>query len=323
MIHHKILSACLTAVVSLALMSCRHKPLYVAPQGGDSMEIVFDWLYAPDANPTSVAAYLFPTDDNPQAVGGLRYVFAGRDGGTVRIPYGDYIAVGMNADNNDWVVLSNSGDPDNIYLSTMDADLLEGRSIPTHMMPRYEAARQERVAKAPDMLWTDHVEGVRLTPSPAKKRVTLYPEERICRYYVDVLDVSNIEATDGGVVDATISGLAEGIMAGHDLASDTPVTMPLVLRGGVSPNTLHGMTYTFGDTPVSCNSHILTLYMILEDNTKWAYSFDVTDQVDNAPNPRNVHIVVRGLELPAPGKAPAGLMPDVNDWQAVYINLNM
>ncbi len=314
--------ALLCALAMLAA-GCRHKPLYVAPEGGDSMEILFDWRYAPEANPASMAAYMFPTDGNPQAQGGLRYVFTGRDGGSVRIPYGSYIAVGMNSDINDWSVLTDSDDPDLILISTPDADVLDGRNIPARMVPRHEAAAQQRIAKSPGMLWTDHVEGVTLKPSPLRQTVTLYPEERICRYYVDVLDVENIANLSGGPVDATLSGIAEGVLAGRDAASDNPVTMPLVLTPDTGADELHGMFYTFGDTPASKNAHILTLYLILESGEKWACSFNVTDQVDNAPDPKNVHIVVRGLELPDPQQSGPGLVPDVNDWEAVYIDLPM
>ncbi len=313
----------LLAASTLTLGSCHHKPLYVAPEKGDTMEIVFDWRYAPDASPASMAAYMFPKDDNPQAAGGLRYIFTGRDGGEVRIPYGSYVAVGMNTDTEEWAVLTGSDNPDRILITTADADILEGRSIPTRMVPRHDAAVQERMAKAPGMLWTDNVDDVILRPSPGKKTVTLYPEERICRYDVRVLDVKNIESLSGGAVDASLSGISEGVYAGHSNASDNAVTMPLVLHPEESGDSMFGKFLTFGDTPVTSNRHILSLYMVLEDGTKWVSTFDVTDQVDNAPDPKNVHIVVRGIDLPDPGRAPTGLVPDVNDWEAVYVDLHM
>lgn len=52
----------------------------------------------------------------------------------------------------------------------------------------------------------------------------------------------------------------------------------------------------------------------MTDGTKWYYTFDVTQQVDEAPDRRHVHLVIDGLSLPEPIGEDSGFRPDVDGW---------
>lgn len=61
----------------------------------------------------------------------------------------------------------------------------------------------------------------------------------------------------------------------------------------------------------------MRIYVQLPDGKKVYYTFDVTDQVRHASDPRNVHIVLDGLTLPKPLANGSGFRPTVDDWQEV------
>ena len=82
-----------------------------------------------------------------------------------------------------------------------------------------------------------------------------------------------------------------------------------------------GGLLTFGHK--TGNNHTLTVYAVLADGSKWYYTYDVTDQIHSAPDPRNVHIVLDGLPLPKPIVNGGGFQPEVEDWQTVPIDIEM
>lgn len=49
----------------------------------------------------------------------------------------------------------------------------------------------------------------------------------------------------------------------------------------------------------------------------------MTDQIHNAPDPRNVHIVLDGLPLPKPIVNGGGFKPTVKEWQTVDVDIKM
>lgn len=53
-------------------------------------------------------------------------------------------------------------------------------------------------------------------------------------------------------------------------------------------------------------------YLRIYTTSKYYYTYDITDQVHDAPDPKNVYIVVSGLRLPSADGT--GMTPGVNDW---------
>ena len=80
--------------------------------------------------------------------------------------------------------------------------------------------------------------------------------------------------------------------------------------------------FAFG-CPSARKTHTLTVYAVLSDESKWYYTYDVTDQIHSAPDRRDVHIVLDGLPLPKPIVNGGGFQPDVDDWQSVNVDIEM
>lgn len=84
-----------------------------------------------------------------------------------------------------------------------------------------------------------------------------------------------------------------------------------------------GSLLAFGHCAATQNAHQLTIYAVLADESKWYYTYDVTDQIHSAPDQRNVHIVLDGLPLPKPIVNGGGFQPSVDEWQSVDVDIEM
>lgn len=310
----------LPMLAGLFLSACEHKDLCFDSTHHTDVEVVFDWRNAPDASPSSMAAYFYDAETGTP----LRFIFDNKDGGMIKIPASSYCGLAMNSDNSDWARMRGNGDPDSFETYTQDADNLASYGLSTRAVPRAAGTEQERVAKTPGMLWSDRRDNIKVeysADSPAHQVITFYPQEAVCHYTVDISDVDNLQYVDRSQIDGTISGMAEGYLHGKNCGSEGHVTMPFVLNADKSASTLHGEFLTFGESANDTGTHILTIYLYLTDGSKWYYTFDVTNQVHNAPDPRHVHIVLKGLPLPAPITSGGGIVPTVDDWQTEDIDL--
>lgn len=309
----------LSALILSAATGCHHKDLLFPEDSRVSVNVVFDWVNAPDANPESMALMMYDTDGSHP----LRYIFNNHTGGPVDIPLSSYTGLCINGDINDWAQLRNTDNVETFELFTSDAEVLESYGLSTLTLPRARDNDNERIAKTPHLVWSDRQGNIDLTNLHSDKTITFYPEEDVCHYTVDIYDVDNISSIRGTSLDATISGMAEGYLHGKRIATTNHVTMPFVLSSDPDAGQLHGEFLTFGECPGMNIDHIMSVYVFLTDGTRVYYNFDVTRQVADAPDPHHVHIIIHGLPLPNPFTGDSGLHPEVNEWEAVYVGLKM
>ncbi len=305
--------------MALFASACDHKELVLECSSTMKINVVFDWRNAPDAHPESMALYLFP-DNGGQP---LRYVFQNSTGGEISVPYGSYTALCMNNDNTDWAELKDTGD-----ISTFEIHSAPVSGINLYDLRSASGASasdaDSLLVESPDLLWTDAGETFSLSAADTgEKTLTLYPSESGCRYTIDIYDIKNPEALNERELFSTFSGLAGGFHPGSSHPSEENVTMPLTMTVSDDGTQIHGEFLNFGQCPDIIYKNELTLHYFLTDGSAWAYRFDVTDQAHNAPDPRNVHIVLRGLPIPEPIANAGGLKPVVDDWLVEHIDLEM
>ena len=305
------------SAASILLVGCNHKDLCFDHTHTLDIEVVYDWQNAPDAQPSSMELFLYDISTNAS----VRFNFQGRDGGPIRVEAGSYDAIGFNSDLTDWARFRNTSDASTFEIYTGDANTLSAYRLDPLSVPRAEAAGEERIAKTPEMLWNDFVENISIKSGVDRQIVTLYPEEAVCHYTVTVRDIENAEYLNGTELDGILSGMSESYLHGQKSPSDSHVTMPFVLNSS-DGHSLNASFLTFGESPSTHYPHILTIYMILNDGSKWYSTFDVSDQIYNAPDPKHVDIVVSGLKLPKPLSS-GGFVPDVNDWQDIQVDIKM
>lgn len=318
----RVFSVLATLSLAVTLQSCHHKDLYYPePQLTSRLYIEFEWSKAPDADPESMGAYLFDeTGANP-----LRFIFDNKNGGEIKAPCGTRHILFLNADNTSWLHMRKNDSLEEMELLTLDATDLSAQSLISTSVPRADdASSSERVAATPGMLWGGRSDNHVIKATAGTQTITLSPEELICHYTVDIYDVENVKGLTYSSIDATLSGMAEGYGLGATSATDTPVTMPFVLSVDKEAGSMHSEFLTFGECPETSAPHNLTVYMLLNDGSRWWHSFDVSSQIGNAPDPRHVHIIIRGLPLPKAPSVPAtSIVPNVNEWQAVNVRLPM
>ncbi|EFR52599.1 DUF5119 domain-containing protein [Bacteroides fragilis] len=297
----------------LLLTSCEHKDLCYDHSHNAKIRVVFDWKNAPDATPETMRLYLFPMDGGrPQA-----YEFTDYRGGYIIIPAGRYRVLCVNSDTES-VLFRNIDLFDRFEAYAPDGVL----NVRSSLAPRAEGTSAEHVVKSPDRLYSARLDDVMIKLSNENQTVTLYPELSVCRYRVTITNVSNLKYISSDGISGALSGMSGGLLVGRNELTTDPVTVPF----GVSSDGNSILTadfLAFGQTGSTSPAHKLVIYVIMSDGSKNYYTFDVTRQVDDATDPRDVHIILDGLPLPKPIVNGGGFHPAVDEWQNVDVEVPM
>lgn len=337
----------LTAAAALALLmplsGCRHKELCYDHPHTRQLRLQFDWRDAPDADPEGMCVFFHPTGgeaDVPQR----RFDFVGTTGGSITLQYGSYHVVCYNNDT-EAVQLRGVGSFATHEGYTRDGHIFEPLyGSGSNVAPRADGADNERVVICPDMLWGnvafdvvinergisyvsvyDDPDGGRGASlhSPVKDSdvITLFPHELVCHYSYEIRNVKNIKyATQ---MTATLSSMAPSLYLGYELLHDEPVTIPFAAAPHSDTATITGQFLTFGHHGDNPQPHKLVLYVWFTDGSKFYYTYDVTDQVHSAPDPRHVHLILDGLDFPQPIANGSGFRPSVDGWTDVLQDIYM
>ena len=316
----KLFQTMAMAAFLTAASSCEHKELCYDHPHPAEVRVVFDWQKAPGATPESMCAYFLPASGE-QA---LRYDFANRTGGTIRTRQGAHGAFCLNSDAEG--VFFRDGES-SFELTTGNAPVVSGFMSLGTRAPRARGTEAERVALAPDTLWSDHLEE-RVHLTERGNTIVFYPELSVCTYTVEIRSVKNLKYVTE--LSGTLSGLAGGLHAERNEVSGELVTVPFPLSLPEERServAIEGSFLTFGHHPgashESTHKHTVMIYAMLLDGTRWYYEEDVTSQVPADGNPRRVRIVIDELPLPKPIVNGGGFQPEVDEWQQVDIELEM
>lgn len=296
------------------LSGCNHKELGLEYVKTASLRIEYDWQDAPEATPAGMCAILYPTDREAQHI---RFDFRGMQGGEVELPVGTYRLITYNNDT-EVVQFDNTHDFDSHRGYTREGHILEpiyGNGLP--LPPRAEGSEDERVVITPDELWGCTETEIVVT-GEGHQVITLRPHDMLCHYSYEIRNVSNLKHVSQ--MSASLTGMAGGMDMATENLNREPVTLPFEAypNGG---STVVGEFLTFGHHEENTAPHKMSLYVVMDDGSKYVYSadprFDVTDQVHSAPDRRRVHLIIDGLSLPQPIENGSGFAPEVDDWGEV------
>ncbi len=307
----RLFTALICALVSLS--SCIHKELDTLTPMANNVEVVFDWQKAPNHNAHSMSLYLFKDGKRSDY-----HTFRTHTGGTIQAGVGNYDGICLNEDDIYSFVISGHDKYETFKVTTKEQETLSAMGIPTRGIPRADG---EAIRMAPARFWGTGLTDINLLYTDEKQTVTLYPEELVCRYTVDILDVQKLGNAEAKF-DASLSALAEGVYPGMRSVTEEAVSFSFVLSANKANNRLSSTFYTFGVPTGEAKKHILSLYFILKDGTGKVYNIDVTKQVNEASNPRDVRIVLQGLVLPDTKDDITDSNVSVSGWNTVNINLS-
>lgn len=313
----------MSLLLGLLCQSCEHKELCLDhTHDRVPVSVEFDWRHAPGASPASMSLYLFP-------VGGgapLRYEFLGRDAEEISVPAGCYDAIALNSDSEAYR-LRNTASPSTFELYLRDAEAAQSPGLRALMPPRAPGTESERMALSPDAVWTACVQAfVADCGSGRVPKLTLELRPAVCRYSLEVRGVVNMErAIEFG---ATLSGMSGSLLPWIPVTGSGTVTLGTTLRGA-GPGRLGGELLTFGHCAGTSGlgragdgAHMLVVYAVLSDGSRWYSTRDVTTAIHGSPGP-DCHIVVDGLSLPDEQAPGGGFSPEVGEWQRIDIDIEM
>lgn len=311
------LTIILIAALAVLASSCRHKELCYNHPHVMEVNVEFIWEKAPQATPKSMSVYFFPENGKEP----LRFEFTDCTGGRIRLSAGTYHAICLNSDTRNNYV-KNVSDFHSFCITTKDATALFGLSsfgVKTNEIPKAKDTENERVVVSPEMTWSSCVTDIKITEQG--QTVIFYPERRTSTYTVEIRNVQNLKWVNG--LSGTISTMSAGYHPGACCLSEECVTIPFEAVMHRDEDMITGSFSSFGHCPTIVKPHYLTIYGILADGSRWYYDFDVTDQVHNAPDPYEIHIVLEELPFPKPVVNGGGFKPTVDDWNSIEIEIQM
>lgn len=311
---YRSLLTLLAATCVLSLASCTLLAECDCDCDGDTkISVLFDWADQSAAKPEGMSVLFYPLSGAPY----WRYELH-PDGGSLELPADTYHVVTYNNDTS-VVLFENQNEFDRVLITCREAKISDGLSSDwkDSEPPLNADDLNQPILTPPDAVWAASHQDF----FTSEQNLTLAPRKMTAIYTVKVGNVQHAESVY--LTGMSISGLS----AGRNLK-----TLQLIPYNVVMPCTLNrddvssfsGSMRVFGHIAGS-SSCKLSLYFFLRDGSKKAFFFDVTDQIENAPDPYNVNIVVEGISLPEvdtsqppPG---SGLDVGLDEWDIIDIEL--
>lgn len=310
--------ATLLFLTMVLLTGCEYKDLCYDHRHSDKVYVTFDWRKAPQHTATSMTVLFYNLDKPSQQP--IRYEYP-LSGGTATLQPGRWKAVTYNSNTE---AIRHRGQEwwSSAEVFTRQSTIEEGSQLTRGAMPQANGAEQEQVILEPDPIWGCVSEDFTLVVDGNGYNLVLMPEYRYTTLKVKITDVPNLEYTNG--VGGSISGVAASRFIASGELGQQMVTEAFPVNK--TDNTLEMSINIFGHCPESTEiTHLLTIYAILADGSKWYYTIDVTDKIHQAveQDDGTMEIEVSGLPIPKPIVNGSGFHPTIDTWQGVEIEVGM
>lgn len=311
------------ALICLALLSCVHRNFEYDDGRLGYVEVIFDWVHDPSATPKSMVLFMYPRGGGDP----LRFDFAGREGGRISIAPREYDAICVNSDQRDVLYDGENSFSTFMVTTAQLSNIPFGSSAYARAveLPKAPGTDDQPIYDTPPMMWSSSETGFNVTVNSKSRStvkvdyqsLTLYPKPIVDTYMVTVKNIKNVENIKS--ISGTLSDMSSGYLAGDQVDTDDAAIVPFGLTANVENKRAEGTFLTFGHCPGDRRSHNLVIYAILTDNTKYYWSFDVSDQAHNPPDENGIyHIVVEFIDIPELG-GESNLGINVGDWSSTDI----
>lgn len=300
----------------LFLTSCEHKELCYTHPHTARVRVAFDFQNVPDANPEVMEVFFYNQETNHS----FRYQFP-KQGGELQLTPGTYSALCFRGET-DNVYTANENSYKDFLLTTRATKSLLAYSFGTRAeAPRAKGTEDQEIMIEPDQVYGDAIGIIDIYPVNNEETVvTFFPKDYMTYVDVTILNAKNLQYTQGQ--SGALSSLSSGVFLTQEQAVNDQIIEPFNVDKK-DDTTLYGSLLAWGHCPDARNEHILTIYVILADGSKYSYTWDVTDQMHSAPDQKHIHIVLDGLPIPKPITNGSGFQPDVDGWKSVDIEVGM
>ena len=306
-----LLARCMATIfILMSQQSCKQRELCYDHSHVSPVSIIFDWSLAPDADPSTMVVWFFPTDGSQ----GRRFELLRGGAATkgesdfnsvVKLAPGEYNVVCHNGDTENNIEEGNTFL--NYSLRTYDDDILSPINR-AETAPCPDGCETQPVRSAASTLYAHSAASpVIIPPTSANPvTVTLVPEKVTTECHVTITGVENL--VPDVKISAVITGAAEKWIHHSGMPGGTDVMVPFALRH-CGTDCLKGDVTLFGVNNRENQVNKLRVYT----SYKYYYDFDISDQIRNAPDPQNIYISLSGIKLPSLQDG-GGMSPGVNDW---------
>lgn len=319
-------------ILSVMTSGCHQKELVYPASTMIKVSVAFDWTYAPDASVDGMTVIFFPIGPEGSI---WRYELAGHDGGDIEIPAGRYRMLAFNNDTK-YIYYNGISQADTYNAYTASTTL----SWPPEVLDDYPEMKDYKGYRSPDALYCGSAEDITISlcavsyhpyrpdgdnveavKECSKHIVRCYPEPRTSNYTCIMRNVTNAESMRRGYY--LLTGLSPSELIADDVLSESEGAYTFVAE---RKNTqISGKTVAFGRSASATARQYLYLVAVLADGSVVSYRYDVSDQVMNSPDKRNVNIIIDGLTLPDvkpvdPDDPTTDFEVAVNDWETIIIN---
>ena len=307
----------------ILLVSCKYKDLYYEQDDWADVNVGFDWQQAPHMEPEGMTVLFYREQQG--TVTPERYDYTGKQGGKARLRPGEWKAVGYNYDT-EAILYQGMESAATLEAYTRKSTISEGTRMPTRDMPRAQTTEDQPVILEPDPLCGGASSTFPLIMGQGQN-VTVTPQMRTKEVVINITNVPNLQyCTDFG---GALSGLAPSVLMTSGILGEGCVTEAFAGRA-TDATTLEFRFRIFGHCPEGAqgilNPHLLTIYIILADNSKWYYVVDVSNQMHgsgHSSGDEEIDIDVDGLPVPKPIVNGSGFQPTIDTWQGVEIDVGM
>lgn len=316
------------------LCGCNQKDLVYPASTMIKISVDFDWMYASDADPEGMSLVFFPEGEDGRV---WRYELSGRNGGEIEIPAGRYRMIAFNNDTK-YIMFSGTSHLRSYNAYTEESVPVEWPKSVTDSYPRLISCKGYR---SPDPLYCATVEDVDVELCSVSYRpcrpgdnsseaeikecgrhiLKCFPAPRTSNYTCILRNVTNIESMLRGYF--VLSGLSPSELIAYDILSGSEGEY--MFLASCDGTDITGKTIAFGSSSSAASHQFLYLIAVLADGSVVPYCYDVSDQVMNSHDKRNVMIIVDGVELPyvkpdMPDDPDASFDVVIEDWETVIIN---
>ena len=310
------------------LTSCEYKDLCYDHNHYGDVTISFDWSKEPGKKVEGMTV-LFYNLDAPGSEP-LRYDFVGMDGGRARLQPGTYRALAYNYDT-ETILYREMSFIDMLEAYTRQSSIEEGTQLSRTGMPRANDTEDEMVILEPDPLYGAESESFTVEID-GQCSVVMTPESKVTEFTATITNVPNLQYTSqfGGA----LTGLSPSVAMASGVPGEGHVTQAFTVSvEGDSTLVMH--VRIFGHCPHVTDGelwpHILTIYAILADGSKWYYNINVSNLLhhsgsqpgDPADHEEKIQIEIDGLPVPKPIVNGSGFQPTIDGWQSIEIPVEM
>lgn len=302
---YRLIIICLTII---GLQGCEQRELCYDHSHGAILDIEFDWSQEPDAEPATMVVWAFPEDGGD----GTRAEFSNiqKDGKyQMRVSPGKYVLVCYNGETEFNHELGKT--LDELTITTYESTLLAPLNRGSENAPRPPFTDGQEVRNEASHIYMDKTDNLLevVEHSAHSLEIPHYsvkftPKRATAIWNIRIEDIQNFNPNI--VASAIVTGVARDLRISDGRPVGDDVTVPFALTT-CGEGCLKASVVLFGDAAPHDVTHYLRVYTTLQ----YYYTYDITDIVHDAPDPKNVDIVIRGLVLPDTG---SGMSPGVSEW---------